>query len=208
MARKAKNHSIDEVKSEKKVSNIKSSKPVFLGEYFNVHTFQKHPLTHNFFIREAQNLKIWADLEDSFRISDFYDKQGYQPALFYRWVNKYEELEIAYNYALRRIGSRRESGAMHRQLAGSTVHRTLGHYDPIWKEETRILNEARSSLAQQNESRVVVIERFPSPSDGKDKEVISIQSSPEEIAGNIHRNTSTQREVRVGSRNTKIYKDS
>ncbi len=196
--KKNNDHTTHKKKTAKKVLQDNDVTLVFLGEYFNIHTFQMHPLTHNFFIREARYLKEWAELEDSLRIIDFIDKQGYEPRVFYRWLKEHIELEVAHEYAMRRIGSRREQGAILRKFSESTIHRTLGRYDEVWREETRLINESKVSLAQAVESKVIVIENLPYKTSSQDIEVVSTSSlTPEQVAANIHRNTGTQREVRV-----------
>lgn len=189
----------------KNTANITSAenpvKQIFLGEYFNIHTFQKHPITETFFTREAKALKEWAELETSLRISDFYDARGYDPKFYYYWVEKHPEIQTAHEYAMRRIGSRREVGAMSRRFAENTVHKTLGHYDPIWREEMRLMNEARLAIAEKQEARIVVMERYQLPDGGyQDVEVISTSKlTPQEVASNIRRNTATDRQVKVNA---------
>lgn len=202
MKRKINNVNTKSKNIDTNVSSENNVKLIFLGEYFNIHTFQMHPITTNFILREATYLKQWADHEDSLRITDFIDKQGYEPAVFYRWLDEHPELNAANQYALRRIGARRENGAMSRKFDGATVHRTLGYYDHVWKEETRLMNEARQAVAEKGESKVVVIERFPSQSGRQDVEVVSVSSlTPEEVAGQIHRQTGDQRIVKVNTKN-------
>lgn len=158
---------------------------IFLGEYFNIHTMQKHPITKKFIERQAVELKQWADLETSLNIYDFTDMKGYNPKTFYQWCLEYPEMEAANEYALRRIGSRREFGAMTRKFAESTIHRTLGHYHDVWKKETIMLAKLKEELSAQNETKVVVIERFPDD---------AYKLTPEEVAGSIHKATSDGRQ--------------
>lgn len=187
--------------SDKNLSDKNIVKQIFLGEYFNIHTFQKHPITETFFIREAKALKEWSELETSLRIADFYDWRGYSPEMYYEWVSKHHEMCSSHAYAMRRIGSRREVGAMSRKFAENTVHKTLGHYDPIWREEMRLMNEARLAIAEKQEARIVVMERYQLPDGGyQDVEVISTSKlTPQEVASNIRRNTATDRQVKVNA---------
>lgn len=177
--------------SHQKVALVAPDEPVqliFLGEYFNVHTMQKHPITKKFLEREAMRLKEWADLDSSLNIYDFTDAQGYNPKTFYEMCSKSVELEAANEYAVRRIGSRREFGAMTRRFAESTIHRTLGHYHDIWKKETVHLAKLKEEVSAQNETKVVVIERFPELPPNQYK------LSPQEVAGAIHKATGDARE--------------
>ncbi len=207
MKRKINNHNTVIENNATKLSEENSVKQLFLGEYFNIHTFQKHPITSNFILQEAMRLKQWADVEDSLRICDFYDQRGYSPEIFYQWVDKYPEMNTANNYALRRIGSRREGGALTRKFAETTVHKTLGRYDHVWREEMALANAARLAVAEKSESKVLIIERFPSSSgEYRDVEVISSSKfSPEEVASNIRRNTATDRQVKVNANIGETY---
>jgi hypothetical protein len=163
-SRKTPNLKAKEKKENKKPNHenpeITEYKPTFLSEYYNVHTRQFHPCTLKFVEREAIKLKEWADQEDSLNIYDFTDNQGYNPDTFYDWCKKFPQLHEAHQYALRRIGSRREYGAMIRKFTEATVHRTLGYYHYIWKQETIALAKLKEETSQ-NETKVVIIERFP-----------------------------------------------
>lgn len=171
-----------------------------IEEWYNIHTMQYHPATNTFFQREAMILKEWSLKDDSLRISDFYDSRGYDTPTFYRWCAQYPEMQAALEFAKRRIGSRRELGAMQRKFDPHIVQKTLGHYDYVFKQEQEREHQARLKYAQNSESKVVVIERFPSSSGLQDLEVISTsQFTPEQIAANIHRNTATDRQIHVNT---------
>ncbi len=183
------------VKKTKKVSVekdavLKPVKQVFLGDYINVHTFQKHIITESFIEAQAAKLRDWADLDDSLLIQDYTDGQGYRMRLFYEWIKKYPVIEIAHEYALSRIGSRREKGAMTRKYAEASTHRTLGHYQDIWRAETRELARMRDEVAAANETKVVVIDRFVLPEDAPLR-----LKTPEEVAREIHESTKDNRVV-------------
>ncbi len=202
MKGKTSNHITVVKNSDKKVTIENDVLPVVLGDYFNIHTFQKHPITSNFMIQEALRLKQWAEEDDSLRISDFFDSRGYSRKMFYEWVHKHHEFEIAHEYAMRRIGARRENGALTRKFAETTVHKTLGHYDYVWREEIDRANAARLAVADKAESKLVIMERYQLPDgDYRDVEVISVSKfTPEEVAANIRRNTATDRQVKVNAK--------
>lgn len=170
-----------------------------IEEYFNVHTMKYHPATRNFVLQEAMKLKEFADLDTSLRLSDFYDFRGYNTDTFYDWCHKFPEMKTAHDYAKRRIGARRENGALFKKFDAGTVQRTLGYYDYVFQKEVDKANAARLAVAERQESKVVVIERFPSPSNQyQDVEVISTsQLSPEEVASSVRRATATDRQVKV-----------
>lgn len=174
---------------------ITETKLIFLGEYLNIHTFQKHIITQSFIESEAKKLRDWANLDDSLLIQDFADKQGYRRTLFYEWVEKYPAFAIAHEYALSRIGSRREIGAMTRRFAEATTHRTLSHYQDVWKSETIALSKLKEEQAVQNEQRVVIIERFPS--------LDQSNKTPEQVASAVRKSTEDGRSAAVCEYNIK-----
>jgi hypothetical protein len=200
MSKKSKstNNSSVTKKDTKNQTNESKEKLLFLGEYFNIHAFQQYPITHNFLMREAQALKDWSDTDNALIIAQFYNARGYSKMIFYEWISRYPFFEAAHSYAISQIGIRREIGAATSKFKESTIHRTLGHYSDVWREETRLINEARAAITQHSESKVVVIERFPTIDAKGDIEIVSLSSiDPEKLAANIHRNTATNRDVKV-----------
>src|SRR5438270_779588 len=157
--RKIPNHSTNDNKKSKKINDaIQGEKPVkqlVFGEYFNIHTFLKHPVTLSFIERQAQDLRAWAMSDDALLLYDFTDQVGYSPNQFYEWCDKYPVLREAHDFALRRIGARRERGALTRQFAESTIHRTLGHYHKIWKDETLEMYRMKDNIAQA-ENKIII----------------------------------------------------
>lgn len=206
---KANNTSTSKINSEKEETSHCEVKLVFLGDYFNIHTFKTDIVTESFILRQAIKLKEWADQEDSLRICDFFTTQGYRRRDFYDFITKSKEMEHAHEYAITRIGSRREHGAATRKYSDSTIHRTLGHYDPIWREETKLINEARIAVAEKQEAKVVVIERFRADNgDYTDIEVVSMSDkTPEQVAGNVHRQTALKSPVKVNTDFLGKYED-
>ena len=196
MSKTSNNSLVVSNKAKKPKSTLKPVKQIFLGEYFSIQTFQHHPITGTFIEQEAKRIKQWADLDTSLRMTDFSDMRGYDPDTFYEWVAKYPLIAKAHKYALRRIGARREDGAISRKFDSSTIHRTLGYYDKVWKSETRELARMKEEMSSGNETKVVVIERFALPEDAK----IHLRT-PEEVAGEIHK--STREDRRIGSSNYK-----
>jgi hypothetical protein len=204
--KKSNDHNNSSNKNIKKLSSNNASDEenhkvelLFLGEYYNMFTRQMSPITKRFIEQESSRIMEWAQLQDSLRMVDYTDARGYTPEVYYDWVKKYPEIKIAHEFALRRIGSRREQGAMTRQFSEGTIHRTLGYYDQIFACETLKLSKMKDEIS--SEGRVVIIERFPS-SHAQDIEVISLSKlSPEEVAAQIHKQTGDQRVVRVNTKN-------
>jgi hypothetical protein len=205
MKRKTSNSSIAITNDTKNPNDKKAiTEPLVIAEYFNIHTMNYHPATHKFIEQEAARLREWSLLDDSFRLSDFYDTRGYNQDTFYDWSHKFLHMKEAHNFAKRRIASRREQASLTRKFDNTTVFKTQAFYDYVLQQEIDKANAVRLSYAQQatnnqsNEQRVVVIERFPSLA--QDVEVVSYTTkTPEDIAANIHRNTATQRSVRVNN---------
>ncbi len=190
-------------KDIKKPTNVEQAVVTseFLGEYLNVHTFKMHPATLRFVEHEAQRLKEWAELETSLRLADFIDGEGYNPETFYGWCKKSPLLHAVHQYALRRIGARRENGALSKQMDVPTVHRTLGYYDSVWKSEVIAAARLKEEVAPSNETKVVVIERFPSMDSLRTPEEVAqanlkLTRDSRSIGSPYARNAKSAREVR------------
>ena len=154
---------LKEKEVNKKVSNESSSevKQLFIGEFYNLHTRQMSPMTERFIEREAQKIMDWAMLEDSLRICDYTDSQGYAPQVYYTWIKKFPAMQLAHEFALRRIGSRREHGALTRKFSEKVVSWTLGYYDQVFKEEMMAIARMKEEF-NKNPDIKVVIEHIPS----------------------------------------------
>lgn len=216
------NQSIDNISQESDVHDV-SEQPLILGEYFNIHTFKKHPITIKFINNEAQRLKVWADTYSSLRLCDFYNSRGYSKESYRIWTLKYPQFAAADEYARQRCGSRREHGALTRQFSESMVSRTLGFYDDVFREEMRLVNEARRALDDKSASISVTIKPFEYVEQGKDNDSIEGVESihvendmhafaqdeaplmvsdemPEDIAFRVHRRTGMKSEIKVGAK--------
>ncbi|MBP6869281.1 hypothetical protein KBC04_00135 [Candidatus Babeliales bacterium] len=182
------NNNISLATKSKKTPGLKKEsievKQLVHGEYFNLQTMQVHFETNSFIEQETIKLKEWAMLDTSLRLTDFIDERGYSPDIFRGWCAKYPLLELARAFALRRIGARRENGAMSRKFAESTIHRTLGHYDSVWREETAFLQKMKEEKNNGLVSYTVVIPPFESLSTSS-----TSSKTPEEVAGKIHQAT-------------------
>lgn len=189
MENKTNNLNTHEAIKSKKTPGLKKSKStevkqLVYGEFFNLKTMQVHFETNTFIEQEAKKLKEWADLDTSLRLNDFIDERGYAPDVFRGWCVKYPLLELTRAYALRRIGSRRENGAMSRKFAESTVHRTLGHYDSVWREETALLQQMKVDKNNEPANFTVVMSCFESTSASE-----ASCETPEKVTSKIHKST-------------------
>lgn len=194
-----------EIKVNKKLSpeNNSEVKPVFIGEYYNLHTRQMSPMTERFVEREAQKLMDWAMLEDSLRISDYTDSQGYAPQVYYSWVKKFPAIQLAHEFALRRIGSRREHGALTRKFNEKVVSWTLGQYDQVFKEEMMAIARMKEEF-NKNPDIKVIVEHIPSQDSVE--QLYSVEAdqeeedkpTPAEVAMKVRRNTRLRMKAGAG----------
>lgn len=173
-----------ENKKETAVVQLQNHGVVYFGEYYSVHTRQYHPCTQRFIERETERLINFANQDDSITIQRFWLSGGYNRKQFYEWIKKFPHFAEAHEYAMTLIGARREEGAIYRKFEPSTIQRTLGRYNHIWKEETHELAKLKDDVAQ-NETKVIVIERFP--------ELPVSTKTPEEVAMAVRKATSDDR---------------
>ncbi len=175
---------------------IKPVEQLFIGQYLSLKTFQYHPLTVKFVEHECVRLVEWAQLEDSLVLLDFIDIGGYSEDTFYDWCKKFSNFEEAHLYAKRKIGSRREIGALTRKFDGNFVARMMGHYSRAWREEMVFTAKLREDTSKQNDIKIVIEEMPWQPGPMAPcmlDAVIEPKLSPEEVAGKIHKLTTESR---------------
>lgn len=164
---------------------------VLLGQYYNLFTMQISPVTQGFIERESKALMDWSRLDDSLRIHDYTDMKGYPPQDYYTWVDNFPALKLAHEYAMRRIASRRELGALTRKYSEKAVSWTLGHYDKIYKEEIQYFIRLKEDLQKQQDIKVV-IEQIPSLSSftvESERETVTYKQTPEQVAARVTKST-------------------
>lgn len=145
------------IKKDKQTKTLK----VWNEEYFDLFTLRVKPVSDAFIEKVAEGLIKWADLKSSFRISDFYMDRGMDNDDFYRWIKRNKNMKRAHKYAMSRIGSRREKGAMFNELNVTMVTKTLGHYCEIYEKEEQKRSDQRQKENVDNQKTVVVIEKVP-----------------------------------------------
>ena len=179
-----------------KEEEIKPVEQIFIGQYYNVKTMKYHPTTVKFVAYECVALQEWADQEDSLILEDFIDSRGYNPDTFYDWCKKFENLEEAHQYAMRRLASRREKGALTRKFDGNFVARMMGHYSKSWRQEQILAAKLREDTSKQNDIKIVIEEMPWQPGPMAPcmlDAVIEPKPSPEEVASKIHKLTTESR---------------
>lgn len=143
-------------------------------DYYCIYSFTKKPISEAWVNILCEELRKWADFDgdedkknESLRINDFYDGKGILPKDYYRLVDKWPQLKATHEYALRKIGSRRERGAMHRRYEASTIKNTIGYYCEISREEQKRLAALREESESNHENVQFVL--LPAPKTGKVK---------------------------------------
>lgn len=199
------NHTVIAIKKakNKKVEDeeIKPVEQLFTGQYYNVKTRQYHPTTVKFIEQECIRLLEWSELEDSLILEDFVDGRGYAPDTFYRWCKNSENLEEAHQYAMRRLASRREKGALNRKYDASTIHKMMGYYSKAWRQEQIFAAKMREDTSKQNDIKIVIEEMPWQPGPMAPcmlDATIELRPTPEEVAGRIHKLTTEGRKEGAG----------
>ena len=184
-----------------KEEEIKPVEQLFIGQYYHIKTMKYHPTTVKFVEQECMRLVEWAELDDSLLIIDFIDTRGYTEETYYDWCRKFDNFKEAHEFAKRRLSSRREKGALNRKYDASTIHKVMGHYSTIWRDEQQIAAKLREDTSKQNDIKIVIEEMpwqpgpmAPCMLDAK----IELRPTPEEVAGRIHKLTTEGRKEGAG----------
>lgn len=145
--------------TKKKTDQAKNGKR-WSGEYYDPKIRTYRPYTEDQLI---DLLREYGDRSDVLHLEDFYDDLHMSPHIYSDLLKKIPKLKEVHEYAKRRIGIRREKGALNRKLDASTVHKTLGHYWSVFKEMEEWRAHLRAKTEEANKSRetVVVIEKVP-----------------------------------------------
>jgi hypothetical protein len=126
----------------------------------------------------------WAVKEDSLRIYDYTDLQGYTPDTYHELCETYPEIKLAHEFAMRRIGSRREKGALTRLYDGRAVAWTQSHYCNIFKNQQQEQHRLKQEQAQGAMDLLVEMTSFPRlPGSDAPAKLAEIDSrpTPEEV---------------------------
>lgn len=157
---KIKDHST----KKKSMTKAPAKKYEFVSDYFCTKTFRNHPMCQGGLERLAKRLRDWASKKDALIMNDFYDQEGVPPQTFYDWRHKSTVLQEAYAFALRRIGSNRERGALLRKLDATMVKHVQHKYDPLWKEADKYHSSLKKEHKNEHE-KVIVYATVAAPSD-------------------------------------------
>ena len=146
--------------ANEKTPNVKA---LLLGEYYNIHTRMMNPVTSRWVERVHGLLMDWADKDTSLRITDFTDDIaiGLDPFSYYDFINKFAQLKIAHDYAMRRIASRRELGGLTNKYNTTMITRVQSHYDSTWMmQEEKMARMAKDMNATSTGNIKVIINEF------------------------------------------------
>lgn len=101
------------------------------------------PITQQFIENMAEEIIEWADKEDSFLLSEFYNPRGYSDQRLLNWKNKYPVFAAAYQYAKETIGARR----IKKRIIETNCDFTLSEYSPEWDAKENKLHQRKIELA-------------------------------------------------------------
>ena len=126
----------------------------WLEEYKDYISLKIQPVTEAFIERLGNDLTQWALLDNSLTLTSFCRSKGLRRTTFYRWKDKYPELEAAYQFAFEQLGDKREVGGLTRKFDPTFAWNSLPKYDPEWKE----FMQWKSNLKQDegNQQKIVV----------------------------------------------------
>lgn len=123
----------------------------------------------------------WADQEDSYIMSDFYNPRGHSVRKIDRWALKYPMIKAALEYAKETIGARR----IRKRILESNCDFTLDQYSSEWRQKEDRIHQRKLEIAakkDQNQPTVVhVIQQ-------KAEDCPEVPPAPKEIV--IHANES------------------
>lgn len=72
--------------------------------------------------------------EDVYCIKQFFVHYNIPQSLFNEWLQRFPELQVAYEQAVTAIGCRRELAAIHNKINAQIIIETQWFYDDVWKQ--------------------------------------------------------------------------
>jgi hypothetical protein len=153
-------------KTKQSNTRVKPLPCVVVDEYFDPISYKRTPMTDVSLKRLGQALVQWAlNDDDALTIRQFFDARGIGGSAIGKWQERCPKFRAAYKLAMSAIGTRREIGGIKKKFDSNFVSSSMAHY----LKEYKALAEWRSALRQKeetkNDTKVVVIERYPSTSE-------------------------------------------
>lgn len=149
-------------------SNKDSKAPIKLfDEYLDMFSFRQKPVSEAYLEKLFGDLLQWAlNDEDALVMSAFFSKRGIGSDDIRRWRNRFTFVDSAYKFALSVVGSRREHGALKKNLDAGMVRYTMPAYGDkefSWTEleEWRAKMRAKESENVSGGVKIVVMEKYP-----------------------------------------------
>ena len=131
-----------------------------LDEHWSFFEMKIRPKPVLHLIDLAKRLLKWSKDPNALRIEQFWAAEELHHKDFYRWVEKYDFMRNAYDFALETIGERRGQRLENNEMNGQFIAR-LGMYSHRYKE----YEEWRSRLNKEEQKtdgpQIVVIEKMP-----------------------------------------------
>lgn len=146
-----------------KKKSSKSEKPYSHWEdYICTKSFRQIPMSEAGLLHLAQTLNEWATKRDSYVLNDFIDHYGLSPKTFYSWVAKSPIMKSAHEFAMRRLASNREVGALTKKLEVGPFKHVQHRYDDAWREADEYHSRLKAQESKENDSGFIVIRDMPS----------------------------------------------
>ncbi len=139
------------ITQSKKPTNLEGTsdfeKSPWLEDYMSSSSFRLQPITQQAIERLSHDLIEWAKKDDSLRIEDFHWEKDICDGTYSRWRRKYEALDLAHKKAKNYIASRREKGALKKELSETMVMRRQHAYDPSWESDRKREKQDKIDIA-------------------------------------------------------------
>lgn len=117
------------------------------------------PVTEAFIRRVSIEIIEWAEEENSFLLSEFYNPRGYTDDKLERWSKKYPMFAAALEHSKDILGARRER----KKIIEQNCDFTLGEYNKSWKRRDKELHQRKLEIAskkdQSQPTSITVIQR-------------------------------------------------
>lgn len=136
---------------------------VVVDEYFDAASYKRTPMTDIGLKKLGRDLTQWAlHDDDALTIRQFFNERGMGDNSIEKWQKKSPEFKAACKLAMSAIGTRREIGGIKKKFDSNFVSSSMAHYLKEYKALAEWRSALRDKADAKNETKVVIIERFPS----------------------------------------------
>lgn len=130
-------------------------------DYICTQTFRQIPMSQAGLLHLANTLIEWSKKRDSYILYDFLDHYGVAPKTFYAWVKKSDCIKAAHEFAMRRIASNREIGALTKKLDVGPFKHVQHRYDDAWREADEYHSRLKAKETKETNAGYIVIRDMP-----------------------------------------------